>query len=88
MDIILVLVTGAMCAFCFALGAHIGQRVAKGEAVEMPTPATIADAARERREAKANREEADRQQDRLAVIMENIENYDGTGHGQRDVPRG
>ena len=32
--------------------------------------------------------EAEAEKNRLDVILENIERYDGTGAGQKDVPRG
>ena len=38
------------------------------------------------RERKA-REEEKREMERLQIIMENVESYDGTGAHQKDVPR-
>ena len=69
--------------FCFIIGAKVGQKVAKGEPVELPTvnPMEIV------RERKA-KQKAEEELDRLDAIMRNIESYDGTSNGQRDVPKG
>ena len=83
MEIILVLTVGAMCIACFLVGAKVGQTVSKGEEIKLPTVNPI-EAYRER-EAKR---EAQKEQDRLDVIMRNIESYNGTADGQDDVPRG
>lgn len=68
---------------CFIIGAMVGQRVAKGESIKTPTINPIK--AKEERQA---RKEAVFEHDRIATIMENIERYDGTAYGQKDVPRG
>ena len=66
---------------CFMVGAKVGQTVSKGERVEMPDPVKMV------REHKV-RLEAYKEQDRMETIWQNIENYDGTSSGQKDVPRG
>jgi hypothetical protein len=65
----------------FIVGAKVGQKVSRGEAIETPTvsPAKLA---QERR----NRKQAQEEQDKLDTILRNIEGYDGTGRGQKDVP--
>lgn len=67
---------------CFVIGAKVGQTVSKGKDIEVPTinPKQIM-------QERENRREAERVQDRIETIMENIKNYDGTGAGQKDVPR-
>lgn len=77
------LATGAVCIGCFFVGAKVGQKVVKGEEIEMPKVNPL-DAYRQHQE----KQEAQIEQDRLAVILRNIENYDGTDRGQEDVPRG
>ena len=79
--LLMVLCTGAMCIVCFLIGASTGQKVSKGEDIKLPTLNPM-EAYRER-EAKR---EARMEQDRLETIMQNIENYDGTANGQKDVP--
>ncbi len=83
MEVLLLLVMGITNIFCFFLGAKVGQQVSKGEEVKMPSVNPL-EAVR-RHEAKR---EAQHQQDRLETIMSNLEAYDGTGYGQKDVPRG
>lgn len=84
MEIILAIaVTAFACVCCFVLGASVRQKVDKGEAVEMPVPNPLK--AHREREAK---KEAQREQERVETILQNIDNYDGTAQGQKDVPRG
>lgn len=83
MEILLVLVTGALCVACFFVGAKVGQTVSKGERIELPKVNPM-NAIREHQDRK----QAEREQDRYDAILRNIENYDGTGANQEDVPRG
>lgn len=82
MEVLLLLVMCLGNIFCFMIGAKVGQQVSKGEEVKMPSVNPL-EAVR-RHEAKM---EAQHQQDRLEVIMSNLEAYDGTGLGQKDVPK-
>lgn len=75
-----ILLTGTLCCVCFIIGAKVGQKVSKGEAVELPSVNPIR-AIKESREQK----EAEMEQDKLDTILRNIERYDGTGKGQEDV---
>lgn len=68
---------------CFVLGARVGQKVVKGEAVEMPK----IDPTKARMERQGKRE-AEAEAERINAILRNIETYDGTSLGQEDVPRG
>lgn len=80
MEIALVLVTGALCMACFFIGVRTGQKVSRGEEVKLPNLGDI------KREHDAKKEE-DKERDRLNTILENLDNYDGTGYGQKDIPR-
>lgn len=80
MEIALVLVVGAMCCTCFFFGAKVGQTVSKGEDIKTPTINPLK-AYRENEQRK----EAEKEQNRIATVMQNIEAYDGTGRGQKDV---
>lgn len=82
MEALLLLIMGATNVICFVLGARVGQKVVRGEPVELPTinPAEIIQQKRERREAQE-------EQDKVSVILQNAERYDGTSNGQKDVPR-
>lgn len=76
----MILILGALNIVCFFVGAKIGQKVVKGESVEMPSVNPIK-AIREHNEKKS----AEIEQDKLDKIMRNIERYDGTSKGQEDV---
>ncbi len=83
MEILLVLITGALCVACFFVGARVGQAASKGERIELPKvdPLKPIREYQDRKKAKA-------EQERYEVILRNVESYDGTGNGQEDVPRG
>ena len=82
--LVLILAVGALNIACFFIGAKVGQRVAKGENIELPSLNPVK-AVKEHNEKKQAEKEAEREQERLNTIMENIENYDGTPYGQKDV---
>jgi hypothetical protein len=82
MEVLLLAVMGLTNIACFIIGAKVGQAVAKGEKIETPTVNPL----KAYREHEA-RKEAKMEQDKIAVIMGNIEAYDGTSSGQKDVPR-
>lgn len=79
MEVVTILAMGFVCMACFLIGAKVGQTVAKGEKVELPSPAKVVQEHRERKEAQM-------EQNRLETIMRNIESYDGTPYGQKEVP--
>ena len=86
MEVVSILVTGTLCIACFYIGAKVGQQTSKGETLELPQlnpVATIQEKAQERREKKAAEEE----KARLDALLYNIDNYDGTGFGQKDIPK-
>lgn len=81
--ILILLVVGALNVACFFIGAKVGQKVVKGEPIELPK----VDPMKPIRE-REDRKEAKQKQEYYDTIMSNIENYDGTSRGQKDVPRG
>ena len=83
MEVLALAVMGAVNILCFVIGAKVGQTVTQGKQVEMPS-VNVLERLKEHREKK----EADKEQDRINAILENIEAYDGTAMGQREVPRG
>lgn len=80
MEILIILAVGALNIVCFFVGAKVGQTVNKGEPLEVPgfNPMQAIREARERKEAR-------REQSKFDTIMQNVEAYDGTGAGQKDV---
>lgn len=81
--LLIILAIGALCIACFFVGAKVGQAASKGEPIELPKVEPLKPI-REHKERKQAKEE----QDRYDAILRNIENYDGTEAGQKDVPRG
>ncbi len=83
MEVLLLLVMGAVNVACFIIGAKVGQTVTKGETIETPSlnPMKAIREAQDRKKAEA-------EQERFDAIARNIEAYDGTGKGQEDIPRG
>lgn len=82
MEAVTILAIGFLCCVCFVIGAKVGQKVSKGEEIQMPTVNPM-EAVREHRAKK----EAQSEQDRIDTILRNIEGYNGTPEGQEDVPR-
>lgn len=82
MEVLLLATMGAVNILCFFIGAKVGQTVVKGEKVEMPSinPLTLY---REHQDKRA----ADKEQDKIEAVMRNIEAYDGTSFGQKEIPR-
>ena len=83
MDAVVIAVSGLFNLICFVVGAKVGQMVVKDETIKLPSFNPL-EAYREHEARK----EAEHEQNRLDTILSNIESYDGTATGQRDVPRG
>ena len=77
--IILILGIGLINVLCFLIGAKTGQKVVKGEEVELPTLNPI-EAVRQYEEKKELKQE----EENYRIMMENINNYDGSSLGQLD----
>ncbi len=82
MEVLTILAVAFVCIASFLVGAKVGQAVSKGEKIETPTVNPL----KAYREHEAKKE-AQAEQDKVAVIMSNIESYNGTSDGQKDVPR-
>lgn len=80
MDVFALIVMGVVNIACFVIGAKVGQTVSKGEDIKLPTVNPM----ETYRKHEAKRE-AQKEQDRLNTIMSNIESYDGTSAGQKEV---
>ena len=78
--ILIILTVGILNIGCFFIGAKVGQKVVKGEPIEIPSLNPL----KAYREAQ-DRKEAEREADKLDTILQNIEAYDGTSAGQKDV---
>lgn len=81
--ILVILVVCFANILCFYIGARIGQNIIRDEDVTLPNPVTeVKEQVQEYREKRKAKED----QEQLDVILANIERYDGTGYGQREVP--
>ena len=80
MEIMLIAVVSAFNVMCFIVGAKVGQKVARNETIKLPNFNPF-EAVREMQDKK----EAEREQQRTDTILHNIDNYDGTSNGQKDV---
>ena len=65
----------------YTLGLRNGQKIAKKEEIKMPNINPI----RIIQEEKVKQEIA-KEQEIVDIMLENINNYDGTGLGQREIP--
>ena len=82
--VIMLLLVMIQNTICIVIGIKIGLALSKGERVELPNPVKAY------KEHKANMEaqkEAEKELDKISTIMQNVENFDGTGFGQKEVPR-
>lgn len=80
MEILLIALVTAANIACFVIGARVGQKVSKGEPIEMPS----VDPFKAYREHEAQKK-AKAEQDKLEAILHNVEAYDGTSRGQKEV---
>lgn len=71
-----------MNGVCFLIGAKTAQKVSNNEEIKLPNinPLEIAKEHRERKEAE-------REQTKFDIMLENINNYKGDATGQKDIPR-
>lgn len=82
MDILTILVVGTLNVVCFLIGAKVGQKVIKGESIDIPSINPM-EVIRDREGKK----EAKKEQQKIEAIMRNIERYNGSSLGQEDIPR-
>ena len=75
----LIALTTLLNLCCFYFGVKTGQRVIKGEEVTLPSinPVKAIETYKEDRRQK-------KEEENFNINLENIENYDGTGIGQKD----
>lgn len=88
MDVVDISILLGFCfAFCllilwtYTLGLRNGQKLAKKEEIVMPNvnPVTAINNQIEKNEIK-------KEQDLMNIMLSNIDNYDGSGVGQKDIP--
>lgn len=79
--IILCTIFGVFIIVSYSLGLKNGQRLSKNEEVVVPNvnPVKVVTEEIEKHEEK-------KKQQAYEIMMSNIDNYDGTGLGQQDIP--
>lgn len=79
--VLLMLTTTFGNACCFILGTKLIQQISKGEnvGIDIPNPVKVIQNIGDSFEEK-------KEQEKYKVLMENIDNYNGTSIGQRDIP--
>ena len=63
---------------CLVVGARIGQKVSRGEEVKLPNPV-------EKVHTFKEAQERNKKQEAIDTMLYNIDVYDGTGLGQKDI---
>ena len=73
---------GVFLILSFIIGARVGQKIVKGEEVKISLPNPV-----QKISEYKEKKEVEKELDKLDIITENIDNYDGTGLGQKEIPR-
>ena len=84
MDALAIAVMGMVMIACFVTGAKVGLAVKKGKDIDVEFPTA---SPTELIKTHLSKKESAKEQARYDAIMQNIENYDGSSLGQRDIPR-
>lgn len=74
------LVQGALMLLAFLIGARTSQKADRGEEIKLPSINPM----QAYKEYKEN-VETSKEQERLNIMLENINNYSGDGIGQKDI---
>ena len=83
METVLIIVSiGIMNILCFFIGARVGQKVVRQEKIEL-NPIKVLNKSKEERKEKKEKELED---EYIKTVMYNIDNYNGTSIGQKDIP--
>ena len=80
-SIILCTVFGVFILVAYTLGLRNGQKLSKNEEIKIPNPNPITAINKE-----IEKHEDRKKQEALDVMISNIDNYDGTGLGQKEIP--
>lgn len=81
--ILLLTVSGTLNAVCFFIGAKVGQKVSRNETVELPKVQSPVESYRKH---QANKQ-VEAKQNAFEILMGNVDIYNGTSMGQREVPK-
>ena len=77
------IIFGIFIMSSFVIGVILGQKLNRNEKIEVNPVKAIEDYKEEREYKK----EIQQEQTKLDIMLENIDNYDGTGIGQKNIPK-
>lgn len=77
--IILILLMGGLNLLAFLIGAKTAQQVHNNEPIKLPNPIKVVEEIKEKIEEK-------KEQEKLEIMLENVDNYDGTEMNQKNIP--
>lgn len=80
--VLMIALIGVGLYCCFLHGVMVGRNADKHKKVERPK----IDFMKSTQDARSKRE-AQREKEYLDALLRNIDNYDGTGFGQEELPR-
>lgn len=80
--IILCAIFGAFIMYAFIKGIQIDQKISNNGTVEIMNPIKIIK--EHRTMSKANKD-SEKEMKEIETMLENIDNYDGTGLGQKEI---
>lgn len=80
--VILILGTGLLNVLCFFIGSRIGNKVAKGENIDLPNLNPMDAIQKHKAKVQARTES-----EYWNAIQQNIDAYNGTEVGQKELPR-
>lgn len=82
MSLIEVVILMLINLLSFVIGAKIGLNVSKKKDITLNPVKMVSDSIETHKEKKA----ASLEERKLKTMLENIDNYDGTGFGQKNIP--
>ena len=83
MEILSAIILSILNIGCFFIGLKIGLKVSKGEEPKITDPIK---AIEDYKEERTEKKEIKKQKEEFQIMLENINNYDGTGSGQKELP--
>lgn len=87
METILIVAVSALNIACFLVGSTVGMKLNMNTGGEKPVEVPKKNPVKPVPESRSESELKEKQ-DRMKVILHNVEIYNGTEQGQMDVPRG
>ena len=77
------IVFGIFVTTSFVIGVYLGQKLNRNEKIEVNPIKVVEEHIEENKIKKEIKEETSK----LEIMLDNIDNYDGTGIGQKDIPK-